>query len=562
MNLEIVGSNHQLAAVASRDCGPDTSAFAVIAVFDLTNRDSFESVVAQWSTLGHPDPGPRVPVLLVGTHVDDGDRRREVFAAEGQALVDGVVFNRYVEVCATRAPFDGVASVAQWLTEQFQRHDDWHLLGEKDGRSTTLHHKAAVAAAVTAAVTTASPPGAVLRPSLRTSVWLYDPTEIAPADDGDVKIRPISRALFEMRVAGDEKAKAVARYRDRETLKRLGQCRYFGPTESSRHMRWQEAQRQQQRLQPKRKTRQSREADVSLLNKSFMQGTELQLIRQRLLASDKASGSQQKSDSKTNQVRKRDRSSSHSATVQTSRRVDNVESYVQQRASLCGPSPGEWAAHSPSYDNEKLRAYSADDATDLNVFDQLLAQESSSSCDNSPKQSDSSEEQAGGGDSFDGVFTWNGSTSSEFSSRPAQLSIETEKERDVPQADASLDEESDQQEADDDGFGNEFSLPLDDKPEASHERAIASASNAEKGSTPPKRSESFVSVSDLPSDSGSSSDSSPEMSPLRPLAHRQQLDQESKPLLESPAKRAQEAPRDTTDIDALLDYFDGVQLPI
>lgn len=572
VDLEIVGSRHELAALAARDCGPDVSPFAIVVVFDLTNRDSFEAAVAQWSTLGRSG---RVPVLLVGTHVDHGGRRREVFAAEAQVLVDGVAFDRYIEVCATRTPFDGVSSVAQWLGERFQliQHDDWHLLGEKeDDRSTTLHHdptKATTATAGTVAVaaTTAPPPGSGLRPCVHTSVWLYDPTEIAPSEDGDVKIRPISRALFEMRAAGDDKAKAVARYRDRETLKRLSQCRYFGPTESSRHMRWQEAQRQQQRLQPKRKTRQSREADVSLLNKSFMQGTELQLIRQRLLACEKTGGSQpphQKIASKTKHVRKRDRSVSHSATVLTSRAVNVAQDeYVQQRASLCGPSPGEWATHSPSYDNEKQRAYSADDADDFNVFDQVLAQESSSSCDNSPRQSESSEEEAQKHTELhvhdDAAFAWSPSTSHELSPRPPPGYQEADKERDGPdeaaQTIASLDGgELDQQDqdTDDDGFGDEFSLPLDDDPD------IAPASSTRNRITPPKPSESFV--IDPPSVSNSSSDSSPETSPVRPLdtqPHVQQL-----PSHESPAKRAQEAPTDTTDIDALLDYFDGVQLPI
>lgn len=563
MDLEIVGPRHELAAVATRDCGPEGSPFAVVVVFDLTNRDSFEAAVAQWSTFGGSGS---VPVLLVGTHVDHGDRRREVFAAEGQVLVDGVAFDRYIEVCATRSPFDGVSSVAQWLAERFQltQHDDWHLLGEKEGRSTTLHHDPTKA---TAAI--APPPGPGLRPCVHTSVWLYDPTEIAPSEDDDVKIRPISRALFEMRAAGDEKAKAVARYRDRETLKRLGQCRYFGPTESSRHMRWQEAQRQQQRLQPKRKTKQSREADVSLLNKSFMQGTELQLIRQKLLACEKtAGGSQppaQKAASKTKHVRRRDRSISHSATVQTSRPVSVAQdAYVQQRASLCGPSPGEWTAHAPLYDNEKQRAYSADDAADFNVFDQLLAQESSSSCDNSPRQSESSEDEAQKHIELrahgDAAFAWSPRPSREPSPRPAPSYQEIEKERDGPGEAAWLDEgQPDQQEhdADDVGFGDEFSLPLDEDPETS-QSPNAPASSTRSHITPPKRSESIVIAPSSTSDS--SSDSSPETSPVRPLDST--LPPQQLPTHESPAKKAQEAPTDTTDIDALLDYFDGVQLPI
>ncbi|GMF44692.1 unnamed protein product [Phytophthora fragariaefolia] len=86
---------------------------------------------------------------------------------------------------------------------------------------------------------------------MRADVWLYDPTEETSsspiaATGGDVKLRTISKAIYDIRGAVAEKSKALAKYRDRQMSHWLTRSRYFGPTESSRHKRWQEEQKKRQ----------------------------------------------------------------------------------------------------------------------------------------------------------------------------------------------------------------------------------------------------------------------------------------------------------------------------
>ncbi|POM77492.1 Hypothetical protein PHPALM_5115 [Phytophthora palmivora] len=89
---------------------------------------------------------------------------------------------------------------------------------------------------------------------MRADVWLYDPNEEAAASpvatgNGDVKLRTISKAIYDIRGAVAEKSRSLAKYRDRQMSHWLTRSRYFGPTESSRHKRWQEEQKKRQQAQ-------------------------------------------------------------------------------------------------------------------------------------------------------------------------------------------------------------------------------------------------------------------------------------------------------------------------
>lgn len=161
-------------------------------------------------------------VLLVGTKLDQ-PRDREVFYAEALEVAEMHFGGAYAEVSVARAPFVGVDAVERILSE-------WTGTG--------------ASAEQFVAPTAVASPRRSHKPCVRASVWLYDPTEEQlPSPEHDVKLRPISRALFEIRGAGHEKRKSIAKFKEREVSKLTQRSKYYGPTESSRHMRWQEEQR-------------------------------------------------------------------------------------------------------------------------------------------------------------------------------------------------------------------------------------------------------------------------------------------------------------------------------
>lgn len=234
-------------------------------------------------------------MVLVGTKLDKLREREVFFDAESMGLAEMEV-REYVEVSATQPPFEGVKEVECLLRK-------WTHLSDSDDAELLLTEGKRVevpAAAVPHHRSRSVPdpvPNAHLspkrKPCIRASVWLYDPTEDhPPSPEQDVKLRPISKALFEIRGAGHDKAKSLAKYKDREANKLMQRSKYYGPTESSRHMRWQE---EQKRLQLEaghvRPRSASQGANVSssrsdryrehelIASKSFIQTTEL--VRQR-----------------------------------------------------------------------------------------------------------------------------------------------------------------------------------------------------------------------------------------------------------------------------------------
>ncbi|KAG6622770.1 P-loop containing nucleoside triphosphate hydrolase [Phytophthora cinnamomi] len=221
-----------------------------VLLFDLTRRDSLAAVVAQWAHLSDA-PGRRL--LLVGTHADCTSKR-EVSSEEVREISGE--FHAYEEVCCLpgRSGDEGMLRVKLLLTQ-------WIGGGPAVMASDIPLARASICGGFPRPVVTmmvpstshslpASPAGQ-RRPRMRADVWLYDPTEQASSSPvamtgGDVKLRTISKAIYDIRGAVAEKSKALGKYRDRQMSHWLTRSRYFGPTESSRHKRWQEEQKKRQ----------------------------------------------------------------------------------------------------------------------------------------------------------------------------------------------------------------------------------------------------------------------------------------------------------------------------
>lgn len=157
----------------------------------------------------------------------------------------------YVEVSALHAPFTGVDEVERVLQSWTCAADDRSASAHREDREPRAEprleapvHRASASLPPSPVQDTARSRSPSRTPCLRASVWLYDPTEDRPpSPEHDVKLRPISRALFEIRGAAHDKMKAAAKHREREGSQLLQRSKYYGPTESSRHMRWHEEQK-------------------------------------------------------------------------------------------------------------------------------------------------------------------------------------------------------------------------------------------------------------------------------------------------------------------------------
>lgn len=242
----------------------------------------------------------------MGTKLDL-PHEREVFYEEASQVAE-MQFGAYVEVSATQSPFTGVDEVqrllGEWTGAPFCSSTDHQFEDPMQLLSQTPPRDVRAVRASSCSSTTFTPDDPDLRlspkrkPCIRASVWLYDPTEDhPPSPEYDVKLRPISRALFEIRGAGQEKMKSIAKYKDREVNKLMQRSKYYGPTESSRHMRWQEEQKKAKQLtgassghvRPRSASQGAnvgrgydRHREHELLDtKSFVQTTEL--LRQRKL---------------------------------------------------------------------------------------------------------------------------------------------------------------------------------------------------------------------------------------------------------------------------------------
>lgn len=224
-----------------------------------------------------------VRVLLVGNKADKS-RERDVLEKECRALVESAEYYAYAEVCCLEFEAHGIPLVQQLLAELTGLDVPMEALRKtiadpsgRTSRSSTVKSSRAYASKTDdKKARSVSPPSR--RPCARTSVWLYDPTEEVPsavsglqsnsAPTGDVKLRAISKAIYDIRGAGTEKCKAVAKYREREVNQWLTRSRYFGPTESSRHKRWQEDQKrkkQQQQLMMQQQKRKQQPGAMSVL---------------------------------------------------------------------------------------------------------------------------------------------------------------------------------------------------------------------------------------------------------------------------------------------------------
>ncbi|KAL3662631.1 hypothetical protein V7S43_012482 [Phytophthora oleae] len=238
----------------NREQVPDGDDGVFVLLFDLTRRDSLAVVIAHWAHLSDV-PGRRL--LLVGTHADCTSKR-EVSPTEVREISGE--FHGYEEVCCAqgRSGDEGILRVQLTLSH-------WTTGGSTVVADDIPLARASICGGFPRPVVTmmmpstshslpASPAGQ-RPPRMRADVWLYDPTQEVSSDpmltgvSGDVKLRTISKAIYDIRGAVAEKSKALAKYRDRQMSHWLTRSRYFGPTESSRHKRWQEEQKKRQQAQ-------------------------------------------------------------------------------------------------------------------------------------------------------------------------------------------------------------------------------------------------------------------------------------------------------------------------
>jgi hypothetical protein len=212
------------------------------------------------------DWGRDVRVLLVGNKADQA-RDRDVLEKHCREVAEEHGLYSYVEVCSLEGESHGVPLVQQLLAELTGLDVPMEQLRKTIADPIRSRRLPAAAARLfnrnsgkksdDKKSRSVSPPPR--RPYERATSWLYDPTEgipeaVAGVQDssmpsGDVKLRAISKAIYDIRGAGAEKCKAIAKYREREVSQWLSRSRYFGPTESSRHKRWQEDQKRKKQQQ-------------------------------------------------------------------------------------------------------------------------------------------------------------------------------------------------------------------------------------------------------------------------------------------------------------------------
>ncbi|KAK1930640.1 hypothetical protein P3T76_013961 [Phytophthora citrophthora] len=415
----------------SREEVPDSDDGVFVLLFDLRRRDSLAAVIAHWAHLSDV-PGRRL--LLVGTHADCPSKR-EVSPSEVREISGE--FHGYEEVCCApgHSGDEGILRVHLTL-------DQWTTGGSAAMADDIPLARASICGGFPRPVVTmmmsstshslpASPAGQ-RRPRMRADVWLYDPNEEVSSDpmlnglSGDVKLRTISKAIFDIRGAVAEKSKALAKYRDRQMSHWLTRSRYFGPTESSRHKRWQEEQKKRQQAQghvhhhhvgqmrhqlnaandalqqqrgrsvshpekyepPCRKpiarrnpaSSSSSESEESpgtpLERKSFMQPTELTKLRQRQLEADNAQ-EQKKRQAAKRALRKQRRAASNDIFERSTTPMVTGDSYLncydemdmppQLQSLSIPPSPASSVASSSSLKSVK----SFDIATPSGILQQV-----------------------------------------------------------------------------------------------------------------------------------------------------------------------------------------------
>ncbi|KAJ0395802.1 hypothetical protein ATCC90586_012128 [Pythium insidiosum] len=232
-------------------------AAVALLVFDVTRKQSLDAL-REMASDGLCRSAART--VLVGTHVDR-DAERQVQAADALHLAAPIDFDDSVDVSCGHPPFQGVAYLRQlllaWLTEPA-------LPLDADKRDSQ-------ALSPPASPPPLSPPLSPAGRCVRTSIWLYDPTDEVPGPD--VRLRPISRALYELRVAGTDRVKLQEKKRDHVVASAIQRSRYHGPTESSRSMRWQ-VHAQQQDLKLRQQRSASKAIDL-VATRSFLRATKL-----------------------------------------------------------------------------------------------------------------------------------------------------------------------------------------------------------------------------------------------------------------------------------------------
>uniref|UniRef100_M4BN90 Uncharacterized protein n=1 Tax=Hyaloperonospora arabidopsidis (strain Emoy2) TaxID=559515 RepID=M4BN90_HYAAE len=227
-----------------------------VLLFDLTRRDSLAAVLAQWNHLLNITG--RKPLLLVGTHADCTSTR-SVTPAEVREISGD--FHAYEEVCCRpgQSGDKGMLRVQLMLTQ-------WISGGPAKMASGLPFARASICGGFPRPVVTMMMPAGAARSLPRSPTGLQHSrrhaadVQLSTEDGssrleavvgpgaGDVKLRTISKAIYDIRSAVAEKSKVLAKYRDRQVTHWLTRSRYFGPTESSRHKRWHEEQKKRQLL--------------------------------------------------------------------------------------------------------------------------------------------------------------------------------------------------------------------------------------------------------------------------------------------------------------------------
>lgn len=220
----------------------------VVVLFNLMRRDSLKAVRSQWA---HVVDIIGRRLMLVGTHADCTCLRK-ISSSEVREFAGD--FDGYEEVCCR--PGDSSMVQVQIILKQ------WATSGLASIATDIPLARASICSGFPRSVVTMMMPNTTCCLSAcstdqrrRADLWLYDSKEdvcatpVATGADGDLKLRTISKAIYDIRGAVAEKSKALAKYRDRQVSHWLTRSRYFGPTESSRHKRWQKEQKKHQLTQ-------------------------------------------------------------------------------------------------------------------------------------------------------------------------------------------------------------------------------------------------------------------------------------------------------------------------
>ncbi|TDH73433.1 hypothetical protein CCR75_007036 [Bremia lactucae] len=215
-----------------------------VLLFDLTQRDSLSAVTAQWAHLA--DVVKR-RLLLVGTHADCASQR-EVLLSEVHEIVGE--YNGYEEVCCSQEDA-GILHVQLALAQ-------WMVNGPATLAIDMPLARASICGGFPRPVVTMVTNASHCSPSStddrrrsrsHTASDEMSSSAIALIACSDVKLRTISKAIYDIRGAMAEKSKPLAKCRDPQMSHWLTRSRYFGPTESLRQKRWQEEQKKHQAAQ-------------------------------------------------------------------------------------------------------------------------------------------------------------------------------------------------------------------------------------------------------------------------------------------------------------------------